>query len=75
MRAATTPRGAGGNDALLAHRHASSGHGGSDRDYDARMGKTVAILQSNYVPWKGYFDLMRQDQQFHSLRRGAVHAA
>jgi hypothetical protein len=22
------------------------------------MSKTVAILQSNYVPWKGYFDLM-----------------
>ncbi|HSZ15130.1 MAG TPA: WbqC family protein [Solirubrobacteraceae bacterium] len=21
-------------------------------------GKTIAILQSNYVPWKGYFDLM-----------------
>ncbi len=24
-----------------------------------RMPKTIAILQSNYVPWKGYFDLMR----------------
>lgn len=23
-------------------------------------GKTVAIVQSNYVPWKGYFDLMRR---------------
>src|SRR5437764_13156395 len=23
------------------------------------MSKTVAILQSNYVPWKGYFDLVR----------------
>ena len=26
---------------------------------DPTSGKTVAILQSNYVPWKGYFDLMR----------------
>jgi len=25
----------------------------------AGSGKTVAIVQSNYVPWKGYFDLMR----------------
>ena len=26
----------------------------------ARMssGKTIAILQSSYIPWKGYFDLM-----------------
>ncbi|MGO8672286.1 MAG: WbqC family protein [Capsulimonadaceae bacterium] len=22
------------------------------------MGKTVAIIQSNYIPWKGYFDLI-----------------
>ncbi len=28
------------------------------------MGKTVAILQSNYVPWKGYFDLMRSVDEF-----------
>ncbi len=28
------------------------------------MGKTVAILQSNYIPWKGYFDLIRQADEF-----------
>ena len=28
------------------------------------MGKTIAILQSNYVPWKGYFDLMRSVDEF-----------
>ena len=28
------------------------------------MAKTVAILQSNYVPWKGYFDLMRSVDEF-----------
>lgn len=22
------------------------------------MGKKVAILQSNYIPWKGYFDII-----------------
>lgn len=26
--------------------------------------KTVAILQSNYVPWKGYFDLMGRVDEF-----------
>jgi hypothetical protein len=28
------------------------------------MPRTVAILQSNYVPWKGYFDLIRQADEF-----------
>ena len=28
------------------------------------MGKTVAIVQSNYVPWKGYFDLIRRADEF-----------
>src|SRR5215217_4697059 len=28
------------------------------------MGKTVAIVQSNYVPWKGYFDLVRSADEF-----------
>lgn len=23
------------------------------------MGKSIAILQSNYIPWKGYFDIIR----------------
>jgi hypothetical protein len=27
-------------------------------------GKSVAIVQSNYVPWKGYFDLMRLVDEF-----------
>ncbi len=29
-----------------------------------RAQKTVAILQSNYVPWKGYFDLMARVDEF-----------
>src|SRR5438477_4365331 len=28
------------------------------------MGKTVAIVQSNYIPWKGYFDLIRESDEF-----------
>jgi len=28
------------------------------------MGKTVVIVQSNYVPWKGYFDLLRAADEF-----------
>jgi hypothetical protein len=27
-------------------------------------GKTIAILQSNYLPWKGYFDLMAAADEF-----------
>ncbi len=26
--------------------------------------KTVAILQSNYIPWKGYFDILRRVDEF-----------
>lgn len=28
------------------------------------MGKTVAIVQSNYIPWKGYFDLIGFADEF-----------
>ncbi|MCU0514725.1 MAG: WbqC family protein [Anaerolineae bacterium] len=28
------------------------------------MGKKVAIIQSNYIPWKGYFDIIRQVDEF-----------
>jgi hypothetical protein len=28
------------------------------------MGKTVVILQSNYIPWKGYFDLINVADEF-----------
>lgn len=28
------------------------------------MGKTVAIVQSNYIPWKGYFDLIDRVDEF-----------
>ncbi len=27
-------------------------------------GKTIAILQSNYIPWKGYFDLIHSVDEF-----------
>jgi hypothetical protein len=30
----------------------------------SKAGKKVAILQSNYIPWKGYFDLMRSVDEF-----------
>lgn len=26
--------------------------------------KTIAILQSNYIPWKGYFDLINMVDEF-----------
>lgn len=28
------------------------------------MGKKIAILQSNYIPWKGYFDIINQVDEF-----------
>lgn len=28
------------------------------------MGKTIAILQSNYIPWKGYFDIIAAADEF-----------
>ena len=28
------------------------------------MGKSVAILQSNYIPWKGYFDIIDRVDEF-----------
>ena len=28
------------------------------------MGKTVVITQSNYIPWRGYFDLMNMADEF-----------
>lgn len=28
------------------------------------MGKSVAIIQSNYIPWKGYFDIIRMVDEF-----------
>jgi hypothetical protein len=28
------------------------------------MGKSIAILQSNYIPWKGYFDLIARVDEF-----------
>jgi hypothetical protein len=34
------------------------------RSYDRDPGKVVAILQSNYIPWKGYFDLMSMVDEF-----------
>jgi hypothetical protein len=28
------------------------------------MSKTVVVLQSNYIPWKGYFDLIHDADEF-----------
>ena len=28
------------------------------------MQKTIAIVQSNYIPWKGYFDLINRVDEF-----------
>lgn len=28
------------------------------------MGKAIAIVQSNYIPWKGYFDMIHRVQEF-----------
>src|SRR6185369_3395214 len=28
------------------------------------MGKTIAIIQSNYIPWKGYFDIINMVDEF-----------
>jgi WbqC-like protein family len=28
------------------------------------MGKILAIVQSNYIPWKGYFDMIRRADEF-----------
>jgi hypothetical protein len=28
------------------------------------MGKTVAVIQSNYIPWKGYFDIIHDVDEF-----------
>ena len=30
-------------------------------------GKTVAVLQSNYIPWKGYFDIIHDVDEVHLL--------
>ena len=31
---------------------------------ELQMGKKIAILQSNYIPWKGYFDLIASVDEF-----------
>jgi len=28
------------------------------------MGKTIAIMQSNYIPWRGYFDMINRVDEF-----------
>lgn len=40
------------------------GGNGSSAAANARATRVVAICQSNYVPWKGYFDLIRQADEF-----------
>jgi hypothetical protein len=37
----------------------------SEREVPPRpAGKRVAVVQSNYIPWKGYFDLVRRVDEF-----------
>lgn len=36
----------------------------SDIDLRSKRPKKVAILQSNYIPWKGYFDLIASADEF-----------
>jgi hypothetical protein len=36
----------------------------SVRGGDRPRRKAVAIVQSNYIPWKGYFDLIRSVEEF-----------
>jgi hypothetical protein len=31
---------------------------------DGHVGKSIVVLQSNYIPWKGYFDLMQAAHEF-----------
>jgi hypothetical protein len=31
---------------------------------DPHMSKKVAVVQSNYIPWKGYFDLINLADEF-----------
>jgi hypothetical protein len=38
--------------------------GPSGHDSPSPPGKRIAILQSNYIPWKGYFDLMNAVDEF-----------
>src|SRR5437868_3546193 len=46
-------------------RRISSNMGGVvTMERDSPKGKTAAIVQSNYIPWKGYFDLIRSVDEF-----------
>ena len=37
---------------------------GSEARTFSRMTKRIAILQSNYIPWKGYFDIVAAVDEF-----------
>src|SRR5438552_16211067 len=41
-----------------------AGRGAAARGVPAPSMKKVAILQSNYIPWKGYFDLIAAVDEF-----------
>ena len=41
-----------------------SKNGGTQGRLMSTSGKRVAIVQSSYIPWKGYFDLIRASDEF-----------
>lgn len=54
---------AGPRDACLLHCGASPEHQGALPSL-TRVRVRIAIVQSNYLPWKGYFDLIRAVDEF-----------
>jgi hypothetical protein len=50
--------------AVVYMENQQAGGGGSLDDRHDAPEKAVAIVQSNYIPWKGYFDLIRSVDEF-----------
>jgi hypothetical protein len=43
----------------------AAGRNGSPEMVTGSGEKTIAVLQSNYIPWKGYFDIIAAVDEFH----------